>query len=90
MTGIFIPETLHSVSWMVWRFLRETQSAWVSAQRLWIHLWAQSNLWDLQMHSENVYYQYNANHNYHAGICALQDKRLEESPCSDWMAKARS
>jgi len=48
-----------------------------------MYLCAQSKIQDIQMQPENVYYQCNTNHNYHVGICSLQDKRLEESPCLD-------
>lgn len=51
---------------------------------------AQSELWDLGMHPENSYHQCNANHNQHAGIGSLQDKRAEISLCLDWTARTRS
>lgn len=51
---------------------------------------AQAELWDLGMHPENVYYQYNANHNQQAGMGSLQDKREEESLCLDWAERKRS
>lgn len=85
MTGIFISETLHSVPEIVWCLLRKTESLRVRQGGK--QACALSKPQELQMHPEHVYYQYNSNHNYHAGICSLQDKRLEESLCLDWAAK---
>lgn len=78
MTGIPSSGTLHSTLGLL------------GAARQQIGLGAQSELWDLGMHPENVHYQNKANHNQHAALGSLQDKRAEESLCLDWTARTGS